>query len=224
MGQVLPYFVCCCEADATRIGLDELRKRLVGQRKKVQTNPQTEPEVFVTIQEVKVTNENEGHIKFSPKKFTLRDLNLIAEVEVLGTATELAALAAAKGAAGVMEKMRVSHATTSKVLSSMGAVSSKANRAKESLKNSVGLQSKESRRVHIDVVVDLVKELGVDEVGVTIKQFHTDIKVIEKVMTSDRVRRIMEETLSAKASEAATRRAQEVQQKAAEVFISPLAS
>merc|ERR1711924_136397 len=65
-------------------------------------------------------------------------------------------------------------------------------------------QRKETFKV--DVTVDLTKEFGVEEVSVTVKDVNTD-HYTGKVLQADFIRRLMEQAISKKASEIATRMA-----------------
>merc|ERR1712190_392279 len=96
----------------------------------------------------------------------------------------------------------------------MGKVASAMDSATQKIKEKVGgVESKESRTIMINVTVDMVKELGSDLVQVKIKDFQTDKKIIEKVMSNDHMRKHMEEAMSKKASEAATNMLRQQQQK-----------
>jgi len=201
----------CCEADATQYGLDELKKRLEGQTKMVQPDPRIDPEVYVTFLEI---SAKEGaHIRFSPLKFSLRDIIFRTSCEIVGDRSQLAAAAAAKGAVSLLNlgQPRTSRARSWGVV---GAVS-KALAVKDLAKDKLGMTATGQRTVKVDVTVDLVKEFSVEKVQVVVKDVRTKFEggaaqefataFGEKVLSNERMRRFLENAISDKASEIASR-------------------
>eukprot|EP00931_Biecheleriopsis_adriatica_P051888 TRINITY_DN30136_c0_g1_i1.p1 TRINITY_DN30136_c0_g1~~TRINITY_DN30136_c0_g1_i1.p1 ORF type:complete len:215 (-),score=59.06 TRINITY_DN30136_c0_g1_i1:52-696(-) len=204
--------ICCCEADATTFALDELKKRLVGETKKVQPDPRIDPEVFVTFLDISKTDM--GSVRFSPAKFTLSDLIFKLSCKIDGTKTQLAGAAAAKGAAAVTAKAGASAETKTKVVDGIVSIAQAASAAADSAKEKFGFETATTRTIEVTVTVDLVKEFNVEEVAVKVKELHTDIKLAEMVLSSDHIRRFVEKAISAKASEVATRLAKQKTEKA----------
>uniref|UniRef100_A0A7S1RRJ7 Uncharacterized protein n=1 Tax=Alexandrium catenella TaxID=2925 RepID=A0A7S1RRJ7_ALECA len=212
MGVVASIIFSCCDEAASQVGLEAMKMGLVGKRMKAKTNPTTEPEVYVTI--VEISKKGEGMIRFSPAKFTLRDLVIKTDVELIGSKSELAAKAAMKGADVAMGKMALDTDKKGKVLSSLEKATSAAVSAKDKMKGSLGIGPKpddEPRKHHIkvEVTVDMTKEMGSEEVLVNIKDFHTDMFLLEKAMSSEKLRKHMENTMSEKATEVATNMARQ---------------
>mmetsp|Transcript_114850 Transcript_114850/g.324591 ORF Transcript_114850/g.324591 Transcript_114850/m.324591 type:complete len:222 (+) Transcript_114850:87-752(+) len=205
-------FACCaCEADATTYGIDELKRRLEGQTKVIQPIKEIDPEVHVTFLEV--TKADSGSIKFSPLKFTLRDLIFRTSVEVRGSNLQIAAAMATRGTAIAAKKAGASADTASKLMGGVMKTASKVIDAKDKAMDKLGIASNFSTKVvKVSVTVDLVKEHGAEEVQVKIKDFQTDHDVAEKVLTLDVIRKQVEAAISAKASEVATRMAREKQE------------
>mmetsp|Transcript_79406 Transcript_79406/g.233309 ORF Transcript_79406/g.233309 Transcript_79406/m.233309 type:complete len:239 (+) Transcript_79406:55-771(+) len=216
MGALTSILLSCCDEATTQVGLESLKRGLEGKRIKAKTNPQTEPEVYVTI--VEVSKKDAAVIKFSPAKFTLRDLVFKTEVEIIGSKSELAAKAAMKGADVAMGKMAVSGDKKGKVIGGISKAAGAALSAKDAVKSSLGMgdSSGETQRVKVDITVDMTKEMGVQEVEVAIKDFHTDMVLLEKVMGSEKLRKHMENAMSQKASEVATKMAAQKTQQATE--------
>jgi hypothetical protein len=196
--------LACCEADATQFGLDALKKQLEGQTKMVQPDPRIDPEVYVTFLEI--GTKDGGSIRFSPQKFTLKDLYFKTSCEVVGNRTQLAAAAAAKGVGAAGEKAGLSQEKTSKMVSGVIGAASKVLGAKDAAKDKMGLETCDRRTVKVDVTVDLMKEFGVEDVAVTVKDVNTD-HLAGTVLKVEFVRKFMEKAISAKATEIATRMA-----------------
>merc|ERR1712118_615840 len=82
-------------------------------------------------------------------------------------------------------------------------------------KDKVGLETAQSRVVKVDVTVDLVKEVNVERVQVTVKDVHAKFEggkaqdyataFGETVFSNDTMRKFLEHAISNKASEVATR-------------------
>lgn len=216
MGAVVSALTSCCDQATSKVGFEVMKRGLEGKRMKAKTNPQTEPEVYVTI--VEVSPKADGMIQFSPAKFTMRDLIIKTEVEIIGSKSELAAKAAMKGADVAMGKMAVGEGKKDKVLGSISKAAGAAISAKDKVKESMGLSSDQEavQHVKVEVTVDMTKEIGSEDVAVSIKDFHTDMFLLEKVMAVDKLRKHMEATMSQKASEVATKITRQKTQQAAE--------
>ncbi|CAE7364238.1 unnamed protein product [Symbiodinium natans] len=195
---------CSCETDATYYALAELKNRLEGQTKVVQPDPRIDPKVHVTF--LSVEKEDGGSVSFSPLKFTLRDLTFRTSCLVEGTKTRLAGAAAVKGATASCKKAGVSEGAAKSIVDSMVSVAQKASSAADQAKEMLRLETATERTIKVDVTVDLVKELNVEEVSVSIKDFHTDVALAETILSIKTFRSFVERAISAKASEIATRR------------------
>lgn len=64
-----------------------------------------------------------------------------------------------------------------------------------------------TRQLQIAVTVDLIKELGVEEVSVAVKDVRTEMSMVEKVLSIEKTRTLIETAISKKASEVASRMA-----------------
>eukprot|EP00419_Tripos_fusus_P074513 CAMPEP_0172899650 /NCGR_PEP_ID=MMETSP1075-20121228/162338_1 /TAXON_ID=2916 /ORGANISM="Ceratium fusus, Strain PA161109" /LENGTH=191 /DNA_ID=CAMNT_0013755689 /DNA_START=35 /DNA_END=610 /DNA_ORIENTATION=- len=171
--------------------MGELKKKLVGDRRRVNSVP----EVYVTIEDMEL--KDGGSIKFSPEKFTFNGLNFQTLVTVSGTAAELAGIAAAKGAAklGLPEKVSAAGLKAGE----------KVNAAVANVAKMAGKAPRDERSFRIGVTVDMTKEFGEEKVQVKVKDFTTEVSVFNKVLHNDRAREFVEEALSQKASEVASR-------------------
>jgi len=203
----------CCEADATQYGLDLLKNMLEGQTKMVQPDPRIDPEVYVTFLEI---SAKEGaHIKFSPLKFSLRDIIFRTSCEIVGDRSQLAAAAAAKAAGAAASKLGASQDITRKVVGAVVGAASKALAVKDLAKDKLGMTATGQRTVKVDVTVDLVKEFSVEKVQVVVKDVRTKFEggaaqefataFGEKVLSNKSMRRFLENAISDKASEIASR-------------------
>jgi len=194
---------CCCEDPFTRYGLVELKRRIEGDRRRVLTSP----EVWVTVEELYLVDD--GEVYFNAFKFSLKGLKFHTLVEVKGTATELAAIAASKGTETFLTRIGVSTGKRSTVMSKLNSVGARLSVAKDAAKqkvSSVGLPtSSDSRTVRINVAVDLDKHLHRDEVVAKVRELETDIKGIEMVLSVQAAREVIERAISSKASEVVTR-------------------
>jgi len=189
-GQAMGAF-CSCQFDVSYT-LGELKKKLQGDRRRVNRVP----EVYVTIEDMEL--KDGGSIKFSPEKFSFSGLNFQTLIEVKGTAAELAGIAAAKGAAklGLPEKVSsVGVKAGEKISAAVAGVAGLAGKA----------APKDERSFRIGVTVDMVKEFGVEKVDVTIKDFTTQVSAFNKLLHVDKAREFVEEALSQKASEVASK-------------------
>mmetsp|Transcript_6261 Transcript_6261/g.10477 ORF Transcript_6261/g.10477 Transcript_6261/m.10477 type:complete len:225 (-) Transcript_6261:3-677(-) len=207
---------CCgCETDATLLGINALKSALEGQTKMVQPDPRIDPEVYVTFLEI---SAKEGAaMKWSPAKFTMRDITFKTSCEVVGSRSQLAAAGTAKGVGAASAKMGASQETTSKVVGAVVGAASTMLKAKDAVKDKLGIETSLSRVVKVDVTVDLVKEFGAEQVAVTVKDVHTKLEggtaqdwasdFGEKMLSSDRIRGFLERAISEKATEVATRMA-----------------
>jgi len=191
-----------CQLDMSQT-MGELKKKLQGDKRRVNR----EPEVYVTIEDMEL--KDGGSIKFSPEKFTFNGLNFQTLIEVKGTAAELAGIAASKGAAKLGLPEKVSSAGVKAGAKVSGAIAGVASMA--------GKAQKDERSFRIGVTVDMTKEFGDEKVQVKVKDFTTEVSAFNKLLHSDRVRDFVEEAISQKASEAASRMAKkkldDVQQK-----------
>eukprot|EP00933_Yihiella_yeosuensis_P038573 TRINITY_DN32501_c0_g1_i1.p1 TRINITY_DN32501_c0_g1~~TRINITY_DN32501_c0_g1_i1.p1 ORF type:complete len:225 (+),score=51.41 TRINITY_DN32501_c0_g1_i1:48-722(+) len=192
-----------CEADVSEVGLGELKKRFEGQTRRVQPNPAIDPEVFVTFLEI--SKKDGGSMTFSPSQFTMNDMVFKTSVEIKGTATQIAAAGAAKGTEVAAKKLGHSEGFTEKAVGAVISVGLKATAATEKVAEKLGIEAPDTRTIKVDVTVDLVKVLGQEEVSVTVKEFHTDVGVAEKILSVERIRKFVEYAISQKASEIAAR-------------------
>jgi len=220
MGAVLG----CCETDATQMGMNVFKQQLEGQTKKVQPDPRIDPEVYVTF--VEVLAKDGAEIKFSPLKFTLRDITFKTSCRIVGNKSQLFAAGAAKGAAALTGKV-AGQETKDKVVSGVVNSANKALGATAALAGKMGLSTETSERtILVDVTVDLLKEFNADAVVVTVKDINTKFEggsaqdyataIGEKILSRDSIRKFMENAISAKASEIATRMAVKKQGQALE--------
>jgi len=199
---------CCaecsiCEADATTFGLDELKRRLEGQRIKAKTNPNTEPDIYCRF--LRVDKKDGGSIRFTPQKFMLRELVFNVEVEIHGTKGHLLQKAAAKGADVAMQKVGVGGDNRSSVTETFSKTSAKISSASNKIKDKVGVSSKDVRTVTVDLTLDLTKEFECEEVGVEISDLQVDHKLLQRFLSIEALRRHIERVISLKASEVATK-------------------
>merc|ERR1712061_32987 len=81
----------------------------------------------------------------------------------------------------------------------------KLTRASESFKYKLKLKSDESRTVKVTITVDLTKDMYEEDVHVRIKDLQTDHALVQKVLSIDKLRGFVENVVSEKATEVATR-------------------
>jgi len=212
-----------CETATTQYGLEKLKQGLEGKTKMVQPDPRIDPEVYVTFLEISA--KEEAHIKFSPLKFSLKDITFKTSCEIVGGRSQLAAAAAAKGAGAASFKMGASQQTTTKVANAAATAGSKMLQVQDAVtqgaKEKLGMdQSAPTKRtVKVDVTVDMVKEFMVEQIKVTVKDLKTVFEggkaqdlatqLGERVLSNDSFRRFLEKAISDKAAEVATRLAKQ---------------
>jgi len=199
---------CCaecalCEADATTFGLDELKRRLEGQRIKAKTNPNTEPEFYLHF--VRVDKKDGGSIRFTPQKFMLRELVFLVEVEIHGTKGQLLQKAATKGADIALEKAGVGGDRRSGMTEHLAKASAKISSASSKIKEKVGITPKDVHTVTVDLTLDLTKEFECEEVGVEITDLQVDHKLLQRFLSIEALRRHIQRMVSQKLSEVATK-------------------
>mmetsp|Transcript_106856 Transcript_106856/g.276298 ORF Transcript_106856/g.276298 Transcript_106856/m.276298 type:complete len:222 (+) Transcript_106856:114-779(+) len=203
--------LCACELDATRYGLEELKSRLENTTRRVRQVP----EVYVTIDELSV--KDGGSIKFSPARFTLQGLEFKTTIEVKGNPADVAKLAYEKATSKVMGGLGVSAERkasfqdvtdkgTSMVSAVTGKVGNMMGKAGDMVSKAKGLVSPPTT-AKIVVTVDMRKEFGEEHVDVTVKDFTTDHRLFEKLLSIDMARSFIEQAISEKASEVATKMA-----------------
>lgn len=214
--------ICSCEMDVAPVTLSEMKRRMEGNKRRVQSKP----DIYVTIDELIL--HDDGSMKFSPIKFTLSGLKVHCTVEVEGTASEMASLLARKGTEAAMTKVGCSQEAKDQVKDMQHAVEGKVGGAISSAKNAifslkhhvaekVGVEHSASssgtgssfpiKKFKIDVVVNMVKEFDTEEVRVVLKDFHAELKVLQAVMSIERVKDIIEREISFKATQVATQMA-----------------
>lgn len=212
MGQCA-IFDCCLnfELDATDTTLGELKRRLEGPARLVNQ----EPEVYVTIEELAM--KEGGAVTFSRQKFALHGLEFHVNIEVRGTPADFAKLAAGKAMDKVgMEKQKDAIRGLKKdvkgalMASPAGDLLGKAKQVVDRAKDKFDIGT---HKVKMVCVVDMCKAFGEDDVKVTVKDFKTDRKIINKVLSSDRARHFIEEAISIKVGEILTSKQNEVKQK-----------
>lgn len=200
---------CCaecsiCEADATTFGLDELKKRLEGQRIRAKTNPNTEPEeVYLTF--LRVDKKDGGSIRFTPQKFMLRELEFLVEVEIHGTKGHLLQKAATKSVDVSLEKAGVNRDRRAGMAERLAGAGSKIGAASTKIKDKVGISSKEVHTITVDVTLNLTKEFENEEVDVEITDLQIDHKVLQRFLSIDALRKHIKRVVSQKLSEVATK-------------------
>ncbi|CAK0866619.1 unnamed protein product, partial [Prorocentrum cordatum] len=182
----------CCQVEGT-FALNTLRDELAGTRLRMRR----EPEVWVTIEALEI--KEGGNVKLSPQNFCLRALNLKTLVEVMGTRAELAALAAQKGAANALAKLKLD----SDKAAVLAAKASGAVQKVASFGGGDGGPSQRSQRV--EVTVDMDKTFGQEEVAVRVTDIKTEIGLITKIFAADVCKKFIEDAVSSKASVIATR-------------------
>jgi hypothetical protein len=183
----------CCEVEGT-FALNTLREQLAGTRLRMRR----EPEVWVTVEALEI--KEGGNVKLSPQNFSLKALNLKTLVEVIGTKAELAALAAQKGAANALAKLKLDGARAADMAAkAKGAVQT----AGSMLGGGDGSSSQRSQRV--EVTVDMDKTFGQEEVAVRVTDIKTEVGLITKIFAVDICKKLIEDAVSKKASEIAAR-------------------
>lgn len=188
----------CCDEAATQVGLEALKAKFEGQTRRICKNPDVDPEIFVTFDEV--TRKEGGSISFNAQQFTLKNLVFKTTVEIKGSKTQLAAFAASKGALAAANKMGAGEGTQNAILSVAAKVAGVGGAAQEKLGTA------DSRTIKVDVTIDsLAKQMGETEVTVKVGEIITDVGIIEKVLSVEKVRNILEEAISKKATEIVTR-------------------
>lgn len=196
------------------------------------------PQVFVTI--VSLNMKEGGDINFSTEKFEFTNMEFVMLIDVRGTNTELAAIAAGK-AFGTIEQKTGSAASTvglggfaSKAAQLTKEAASKAAKVGKVGANMVGKAKHQvdgvlhltedddhakpddkmpSHKVQITCTVDMLKEFDDDDVSVTVKDFKTENSVINRVMSQNLARGFIEAAISRKVSMAFTKKSKEVKQK-----------
>jgi len=209
----------CCQADATRVSLMEMKRRLEGATQRVLRDPG----VLVTIDELVVCDG--CAITFSPSKFTLKGLHLHTTVKVRGGPAEIAKLAALTD----LEMAPIwqdDKATAMFATSQAGAVggSSMASFALATLTRRLeGATDKakdlvtRTHSVRLSCIASMVKEFGGDEVTVSVKSITSDHGLLEGVMHLDCAKQILERAISQQASGAAARISQQASEAAARI-------
>lgn len=202
------------ELDATQHGFHELKRWLEGKTQKAKTDPQTEPDVFVTFEEI--TKEDAGAIRFSPQQFAIRGLVVRTSIEVVGTTAKLAGMVAAKAAKSMMDKTGLSEERKAIWNDGLSKIKQEAFAAKGFVEEKLcidrpGIDSlRRSDMVNMDrlwhnvtveVTLDMVKEFGSDAILITIRDIHTDIGIIEAFLSIDMIRHFIEDAMSKQVSE-----------------------
>mmetsp|Transcript_71777 Transcript_71777/g.171501 ORF Transcript_71777/g.171501 Transcript_71777/m.171501 type:complete len:214 (+) Transcript_71777:101-742(+) len=187
--------VCCCEFDASKVSLAELKSRLEGDTKLVNTVP----EVRVTIDELML--QDGGAFKFTPNKFTLNGLHFRTTVTIKGTPAEIATLVATDASGKAMDKIGVNK--EHKVRSMLGGLASKVTNLAGQASAKVGMS--DTRSIKVESVVNMVKHFGDEQVQVSLQSFNTDVAVFNSILSVEKARQFIEKAISEKASEVATR-------------------
>lgn len=203
------------ELDATQHGLQELKRWLENKTQKAKTDPETEPDVFITIDEI--TKENAGAIRFSPQQFAIRGLVVRTRIEVVGTAAKLAGLAATKATQTMMDKAGLSQERKAMLNGGLSKIKHEAVAAKGKVEEKLCIERSRSfdrlrrsdmvkmdrlwHNVTAEVTLDMVKQFGSDEITITIRDIHTDIGIVEAVLSNDATRNFIEDWVSKKVSE-----------------------
>lgn len=176
-----------CEGGQT-FSLLDLRLRLEGQRKQAKTDPGTEPDVYVNLLQVRWA---EGQ-RFSPLKFSLRGVRFEVEVEIHGRAEGAASRASPRLLGKVSDRL----APTAEAL-------------KQTLRIGKTLSSRTMHSVKAEFVMDLLKELGEDDVEARVLSSRLDRAVPGKVLPQEALERHVAQAISTKVSEMASRMAKE---------------
>lgn len=198
-----------CQLDVTRVTLHELKKRLEGDRRRVQQSP----EVYVTIEQL--VAKDGAAVSFSPHQFSLQDIEFHVFIEVIGTAAELAQLALSTAAGKAADKCKLDgelrEKATHAAVAGMRAFSAGVHMLESAVEKIAPKEpAKDARSFRVIVTVNLQKDFGADQVVVTLRDFKTGVNAFETILSSNRVLRTAIETaISQKASEVATRLAKE---------------
>lgn len=181
----------CCDSGQT-FGVDDMRLRLEGQRKRAKTES-GEPDMYVSLVQVRWASSR----RFSPLKFALREVLFLTEVEIHGSAEEGA------------DEMSKSPSLLRSMRTKVGRVSDKLAPAANVLKQTLRIPG-QSRSIHVATVqllVDLVKDFDQEEVEVKVREVHCDCP--EHLVSQEALERNVAQAICTKVSEMASRMAEE---------------
>lgn len=181
------------KASADNFALANLKEALEGSR----VQEWNAPDMFIEILQVDL---GDGVEVASLLNFHLKGVRVKSKVEIVGTAAQLAGMAAAGGAKKVAEKVGVAEAalqtrlglpTLGIGLSVAGAVSA----AKASLASAAS-SGMETKSAEFDLEVDLEKVLGVEEVKTSAKILGTSSDAVSKYLARTSLQACAEDAIS----------------------------
>eukprot|EP00929_Paragymnodinium_shiwhaense_P038687 TRINITY_DN20415_c0_g1_i1.p2 TRINITY_DN20415_c0_g1~~TRINITY_DN20415_c0_g1_i1.p2 ORF type:complete len:202 (+),score=71.83 TRINITY_DN20415_c0_g1_i1:89-694(+) len=182
----------CCEIDVTGVTLAEMKKKIEDKGKiKVKSVPET----YVTVEELVV--KDGGAITFAPNKFKLQNIEFQNFIEITGSKSEIVKQVAADQAGKAMDKAGVTDAA-SKAMGMMSGVMGGGG-------SSPSGPSGEVQSFKLAVTVDLERVIGEETVRVTVKDFKSDMSAVTALFSVDAVKKFLEDAISKKATEVATR-------------------
>lgn len=180
------------KASANEFTLRQLKEALEGKVDQVHEAP----DVFVTIVEVSM---EQGVGLTSLNCFHLKGLKCKAEIKVHGTAAQLAGMVAAQGAASVLGFLGMGE---KKITDLFGFASTglaeKAVATTEGAKASLHEASGGETKVlpPVDIILDLEKVLGVEEVTAKVVAVNSSHNTINKIMSLESFQKYVEVAVS----------------------------
>lgn len=173
--------------------LDSLKEALEGSR----VQEWDEPDVFIEIMQVDM---GAGVEAASLLNFHLKEVKIKAKVDIIGTAAQLAGMVAAGGAAKAGAKVSGAEAALTEKfgLPALGIgqyVADAAAGAKTKLASSAS-SGTETKSADFDLVVDIEKVLGVEEVKTQAKIVGTSSDALSKYIAQTSIQAYAEDAIS----------------------------
>lgn len=190
------------KAAADEFTLGELKAAFVGQSTKVSEAP----DVLVTVEDVALKEGGAGLSSMS--SFSLKGLLCKVKLQVQGTPAQMAGMVAADYTGKLFELLAQGEKAVTGALgvAEVGVaerVSSKAAGAKASLAESAAA-GQEHKALSFDVVLDLVKVAGVEEVMAKVVAVTSSHEAVNKVMSIGSVKKYVEVAVSRQVSQVMT--------------------